>query len=123
MDTVEVKTSEMIGLALNWSVAVSLNGSKEFFNVFGARMLGRSITNEVMDGEINPSQGWGQIGSLIESHVTTLCSPRDGYWWAHSRGVIGERLGDGNTALIAVCRAIVAANLGETVSIPAELLK
>ena len=113
----KIKTSELEGAALDWAVAYALNGSAAFFDAFGARMLGRSITAEVLAGEIKPSTDWCQAGPLIGEYCTAMQKSVHGYW-AHCC----DRLGEGQTILIAACRAIVAANLGDTVDVPEELV-
>lgn len=123
MKMVEVKTSELIGPALDWAVAYHLNGDPVFFKAFGARVLGRRITTEVANGNISPSTKWSQCGPLIDKYNMAMTCPfgmdaDDEPHWSCAGG--GESYGP--TKLIAACRAIVAANSGDAVSVPAELV-
>jgi hypothetical protein len=117
----KVKTADLIGPALDWAVAYGLNGEPAFFEAFGARMLGRSITKGVIDGSIRPSTDWSQGGHLIEKYrVGIYCdySPDE----VITANVTGSgAVCVGSTFLIAACRAIVAAKLGDEVEIPWQL--
>lgn len=114
---IEVKTADLIGPALDWVVA----------KVEGEQYA--RICN--FDGDINAiytettdySTDWAHGGPLIENLQVMLCYPTsDGDPWEASL------LGDpdwhyGDRPLIAACRAIVAAKLGDVVSVPAELVQ
>lgn len=129
MDTIEVKTSELIGAALDWATACALNGSKEFYEVFGVKMLGRSITKAVVSGEIRPSTDWAQCGPMIENHGICILQyhedchdlDKDNTWTACPRG--NDNYIEAPNPLIAACRVIVAQELGDTVYIPSEFIK
>lgn len=127
-----IKTADLIGPALDWAVAYGLNGEPGFLEAFGVRMLGRSITKAVRMGEIKPSTDWSQGGPLIEQYNIQTSyngngfrrSPTGKYWCAYvckPHGPEERPSGGGPTPLIAACRAIVAAKLGDTVQIPEEL--
>ena len=111
MKMVEVKTAELIGSALDWAVA---------------QVEGRQVTPfktglifGVECGHLcQYSTSWRQGGPLIEKHITALVQSGTETYWSHCE----DRLGLGSTALIAACRAIVAAKLGDVVSVPAELI-
>lgn len=127
-----VRTAELIGAALDWAVA-KIEGvetlmmsprkgePKKPFALFGSLALALGG-----DGEQSyaPSACWHCGGPLIEKYKLDLGAPMEsvnGPWnanteWGHPLGQKGE------TPLIAACRAIVAANLGDEVQIPAELL-
>lgn len=122
MKTIEVKTSELIGLALNWAVACSALGSWEFFNAFGAKMLGRSIIEECSLGNIKPSSDWSQCGPLIKEYRITFNEVTAG---ENPLILCKTKLGNygfGEDHLIAACRAIVASELGDVVQVPIELV-
>jgi hypothetical protein len=123
MTTTKVKTSELVGAALDWAVAICLNGSSEFFAAFGARMLGGLITEEVTAGNIRPSTDWAQGGPLIDKHIHLISQDGKGGMYAQCVAEPTHEFGEGPTILIAACRAIVAAKLGDTVEIPTELLE
>ena len=120
IELVEVKTAELVDLALDWCVAKADNLAVKLVRGgrygepeslwFVASMLG--------GWKYSPSTDWSQGGPLIEKHVTALNQTGTHTWWAHCE----DRLGMGNTALIAACRAIVASVLGDTVSVPKELV-
>lgn len=129
---IELKTAGLIGPALDYTVAYRLNGEPVFFDAFGARMLGRSIIKEVIDGNIRPSTDWSQGGKILDAHCKSFgCvqDATDGNWRAFGYGN-GKafdpgrqmRLASGPSILIAACRAIVAAHFGDTVKVPAELV-
>lgn len=113
----KIKTSELEGIALDWAVAIALNGQKAFFDAFGARSLGRLISGEVKSGRISPSTDWSQCGPFIEAYEVELM-PWSGGWVANC---LPSGHGEGGTHLIAACRAIVAANLGDEIDVPDEL--
>lgn len=130
---VEVKTDEIIGPALDWAVANATEAwefSHEWFPTMtlDPRFIG--IRNVVVDGCVwleprnpfrqdpqpfMPSTDWSQGGALWDEFATSM-DRHDG--WLVS--VIG---GDaqGPTKLIALCRAIVAAKIGDVVRVPKEL--
>ncbi|HCF6753927.1 phage protein NinX family protein [Pseudomonas aeruginosa] len=137
-ETVEVKTCELEGAALDWAVAMAegeeviVHGIGQYrYDVrggihcckYGCTFGPRSITEEVERYE--PSDSWAQGGPLIEKHKLDIGAPMEnvtGPWnanteWGHPMGTPGP------TPLVAACRAIVRAKLGETVSVPAELIK
>lgn len=78
----------------------------------------------------SPSADWSQGGPLIEKHRMDFTFDRDGLVFAYLCDENGIELPSshkweafGPTHLIAACRAIVAAHLGEVVSVPAELVE
>lgn len=128
---VEVKTQDLSGAALDWAVAqigevktvmlsVKSQEAKKPFALFG------SLALPVGGGEegYSPSSCWHCGGPLIEKYKLDIGAPMEnnnGPWnaateWGHPNGYKGE------TPLIAACRAIVSSVLGDTVSVPKELL-
>jgi len=145
MSMIEVKTAELIGPALDWAVAEA-EGIRRL--VMGNDWPGNSVVADAADrdrvvicnmiGQLvvsrggwsngwNPSTDWAQGGPLIEKYAVkvehfpgeTIASKanarvamnRTAYWQS------------GPAPLVALCRAIVAANLGELVSVPEELVQ
>ena len=115
---VEVKTAELVGPALDWAVAQTEGVA------YNAKYLVQTKCN--MAGHIQsvkytanylPSTDWAQGGPLLDKYCSAL-NKSDTGWWAHA----GDRLGEGGTALVTLCRAIVAAKLGGVVQVPAELV-
>lgn len=114
-----MKTSELTGARLDWATArathktVRLMRDGGFGIPFGTWYV---VTDE---GHLYcPTVHGGVAFKLLDNWITTLRSPRDGYWWAHA----GNHLGEGSTPAEAICRAIVAAKLGDDVELPGELL-
>lgn len=125
MEMIEVKTSELIGGSLNWAVAQAEEMNP--FILSGGMYCG-TVVAVGNDKTWSPSINWRQGGPLIDKHAISLVaystnlngSPR--YWVAEPWSYCPIRI-DGDTALIAACRAIVAAKLGDTVSVPKELMQ
>ncbi|MDC9607201.1 phage protein NinX family protein [Xenorhabdus griffiniae] len=78
----------------------------------------------------SPSTDWAQCGQLIDKYIDDLTHMafRGDHWVANCRAA---RIGDfsifktqtGDTPQIAICRAVVAAKLGDEVEIPDELVE
>lgn len=144
---IEVKTAELIGPALDWAVAkangfaVQVRPYAEFCNAStGHKVKARyhRVWYE-FDGDLeeySPSADWAQGGPLVDKlmrsgkwelvpwfggvlfqNYTSECMPVDGQSWD-----VQSVLATGKTVLIAACRAIVAAKLGDVVGVPAELV-
>lgn len=137
---VEVKTAELVGPALDWAVANATEAwefAHEWFPTMtlDPRFIG--IRNVAVDGCVwleprnpfrqdpqpfRPSTDWAQGGPLRDEYdVGIEPGVPDGLPYAY---VPGRDL-DGSfweTALIALCRAIVAAKLGDVVHVPKELI-
>src|SRR5690606_9760356 len=132
MNMIEVKTAERSGAALDWAVGSSAGGEQK------PHQFADNIDAPFWDAWVfpdgyactawNPSGNWNQGGQLIAKHLITVgteASTEDGsvYFWAYAEAAYaGMPVVFGETHLIAACRAIVAAKLGDTVQIPAELL-
>lgn len=132
MEMIEVKTSELIGPALDWAVAKAV-GTK----IDDSR--GKELRIDVGIGFQSPwipSVNWHQGGPLIERYGIRLERSTNGYSWyagwmfsdagwnARYEMIDGE--GDESeisSPLVAVCRAIVTAKLGHEVSVPRELMQ
>lgn len=119
-----IKTSELEGLALDWATALATGESIGIDREFGIFVVAFGGADGVMIW--NPSTNWIQGGPLIEKyrpdigtgiqgHITALMnnSEDDEEKLIHIRG---------DTYLIAACRAIVAAKLGDEVEVPDDLL-
>lgn len=104
---IEVKTAELIGPALDFSAAKA-----------------EGLNCKV----IKLSTDWSQAGQLIDKYGISLVPPCGAHndWDAYIYDSIGNTVGSAErceTALIAICRAVVAAQLGDTVQVPAELIQ
>lgn len=128
MNLVEVKTAELIGPALDWAVAV-VEGLAPFIDPQRVRGQRFHTTREAEgcwnDEAWQPSINWSQGGPLIETHQIDIVwggTDEHGSWWRADHQDVGVCPMAG-TPLIAACRAIVAAKLGDVVSVPAELVR
>lgn len=144
---IEVKTSELEGKALDWAVATAQGWElretysmmspedgwgrrapgpdfqvrdpwKSWHNADGSPVSAR-FHLKLKECDWHPSTDWSQGGPLIEKYQLRLV-PYDAGYFSYTESMPLEEVG--TTALIAACRAIVAAKLGDTVSVPAELL-
>lgn len=118
MKTIKINTAELSGVALDWAVAEAV-GLVAYTQPDGP--VYRPDNGE----EWTPSTDWSQGGPLIEKYqIEIKWYGVDGLamWWnAWHQDIVQFQLGD--TILIAACRAIVAAKLGDTVDVPAELVE
>jgi len=140
---IEVKTAELIGPALDWAVAVALGWQmrrvpKDIDGNHGGEVLAPQDLSR--DFQYPPrgaipvgyflrrwSADWSQGGPLIEKYAVkiehfpgeTIASK------ANARVAMNSTAywQSGPTPLVALCRAIVSANLGDVVSVPAELVQ
>lgn len=127
-DLTEVKAADLAGEPLNWSVAIAMGLSPSVVPAqYGvpARVF---IQQEGMfPVRYKPAVDWQVGGPLIEKNHVDLHYPHGlpGRGWMAQAGTqIEERpiAAADPTPLVAVCRAIVANKLGETVQVPKELL-
>ena len=127
-DLIEVRVSNLIGAPLDWAVAkvesveTSWRYGRELVQVHdrgGIKLI------ESIRSIYTPSADWSQGGPLVDKHHGGLhyeahladanfrysSGPgRSGFWCY------------GPTALIAFCRGLVKAKLGDTVQVPKELM-
>lgn len=119
MEMIEVKTDELVGAALDWAVAKALgyyDGEDAYHNPAWMHG-GRYIASKHM---FCPSTDWSQGGPLIEKYNLAFRVRHyevDALYDAYSKTYVAI----GRTHLVAACRAIVYARLGEVVKIPQEL--
>ena len=138
MSMIEVKTAELSGPALDWAVArangfaVQVRPYAEFCNAstgHKVKVRYHRVWYE-FDGDLeeySPSADWSQGGPLIEKYAVkiehfpgeTIASKANARIAMHSTAYWQS----GPTPLVALCRAIVAANLGDAVSVPEELVQ
>ena len=108
-----IKTSELEGAALDWAVAMAICPESFKTDQKDSNGLYPWSTGWLRNG--SPSTDWSQGGPLIEWYYVDVES---GPWSAY----YGRKTMHGDSPLIAVCRAIVAAKLGDEVDVPDELL-
>lgn len=112
MDTVTVKTCELIGDALDYAVAKC--EGEDYTAASGVNGIG--IEYEAT----NYSANWSQGGPIIEREIESLYEHKPLECWA-AKSKQGD-LRYGPTPLIAAMRCYVASKLGDTVQIPTELV-
>ena len=129
VEMVEVKTADLIGPALDWAVAKAENqhvhiGLPEYG--VGHRIFTVTGSGVAMAVAYRPSTDWKTGGPLIDKYAVKFSplavdmsgAPRlwDAEPWGYEqKDVVGE------TALIALCRAVTVSVLGEKVMVPKEL--
>ena len=124
MSMIEVKTSNLIGAALDWSVAKACDDRRVY--VLDSCVIYDEFMEQYGDAyplDYSPSTDWSQGGPLIEKHKVIIA-----YHNAPGRMPVATTIETnpdyefGATPLIAAMRAIVSAKLGDVVSVPSELV-
>lgn len=124
-----VKTSDLIGPALDWTVAkaerVTLSEASWRYQL---EAHGCIVTPQKR--ELRYSTDWSQGGPLIEKYRIEFSINEDTYEvgasllaWRSFGKSHRTRWSKGSSHLIAACRAIVAAKLGDQVDVPDELMQ
>ena len=108
-----VKTCELIGSALDWAVAKS-EGDEHWTSDRNPDWFAWRMRNW------KPSTEWAQCGPLIEKYKVVIETDDASIYWARLPPY-NSLFKSGSDHLVAACRAIVAAKLGDTVQIPDEL--
>ena len=133
---IDVKTAELEGSALDWAVAISEGHDPLMIPIQRNKYV---VGVTVVDGNgvggfvCQYSTNWSACGPLIDTRMIdiTQCTGRAKTHKARAvmdssfldkMGLRQRVSSSGPTALIAACRAIVAAKLGDVVSVPAELV-
>lgn len=136
---VEVKTAELTGPALDWAVAMAEGWEADrpqdgqvrkngVYRLVGSRPSRSTVSP---DWFYDPSTNWAHGGPLLDRHATMVLSHDHssevmiGGFWNPSREAACEKKSpsaDGPSILVALCRAIVSAKLGDVVQVPAELV-
>ncbi len=104
----KIKTSELIGLALNWAVTKCETGqpldrNSSFFVAF-------KYTTD-----------WAQAGPIIERERLNIVPTSIGWESYPDHGMSDELFETGPTPLIAAMRCYVASKLGDEIEIPENL--
>ena len=125
-----MKTSELIGPALDWAVA-KCEGIDNFDCMGIAYVVDPDQPH--FNNKFSPSTKWSQGGPIIEREKITVSAlyaqknpPSPAYdlgeWGAYIPcGVSSEAAGSGPTLLIAAMRCYVASKLGDEIEMPEEL--
>jgi hypothetical protein len=124
-----MKTSELIGAALDWAVAKCEGKTVTYY--------GRGLWYGIEGGhdyrwEWSPSTNWAHGGPIIErERLAVTCTPSNWCAYAHDGTSEVPNVGSvykwkhkqvGPTPLVAAMRCFVASRLGDEVDIPEELL-
>ena len=117
---VEVKTADLEGAALDWMTMVAFGWLQRGTYIEHATS-GMQLTNK---DKPKLSTDWSCADSLTRQAVE-MCKTAEGLWMAV---VPSERGGSlvieyHDSLLVALCRAIVAAKLGDVVQVPADLME
>lgn len=118
---IEVSTGELAGAALDWAVAkadgerlVDLEG--KHYVITGFRL------NPIRTpGGYTPSTEWKQGGPFIWEYRVNVNEVSEDCWEAWISGAEEHRHKGGDEPLVAICRAVVALQLGAAVLVPADL--
>lgn len=132
---IKVETSKLQRAALDWAVARAEGVEVAIIcpavvdeNNQPALLLNKTKWLAGLDTARlwEPSTNWSQGGTMIERNMRASGVYCDGLW--QHIGTFkcsfedGGSVSEGETALIAACRAVVALKLGHAVSVPAELV-
>lgn len=128
----KIKTGELSGVALDWAVAQvdeiktimlapKKDEAKKPFALFGSLAL--PVGGEA-ENSYSPSTCWHCGGPLIERFELEITRYNEANWaaikqWDYD---FNDYYPEGETILIAACRAIVSSKLGDEVEIPGALL-
>lgn len=126
-----MKTSELIGPALDWAVAkcegiVGEDGQPKIFRWTGSRRASIRYQPIADTGYYHPHNDWAQGGPIIEREKisfafnASLLYETDSRWKAMGAMYDAEHF-YGPTPLIASMRCYVASKLGDEIEIPEEL--
>lgn len=126
----KVKTSALIGPALNWVVGTCEGRKPSYYEgVMRATAHPEFPNSPTMFGpQLNYPTDWEQGGPLIErEEISVICRHwvTEFNWWATSsdKPEQADELGYfGPTPLVAAMRCYVASKLGDEVDIPNELM-
>lgn len=114
-----MKTSELIGPALDWAVAKCEGYSSEWDEVFQDYWMERDGVKHTRLCNFNPSTNWSQGGPIIDREGISWHCGNKSSWHAYAYGSAENFTGP--TPLIAAMRCFVTSCLGDEVDIPKEL--
>lgn len=125
----KIKTSELIGAALDWAVAQAI-GTKPVYNwrAFGMKHYGAWETAPAVGSAVmlQPySTDWAHGRPLLNRHKISRTINHSGLWIAYAGYNINyepRHVQCDRSELVAGLRCLVALNLGDEVEIPKELL-
>ena len=121
----KIKTSELIGLALDWAVAKCAGVAVKYkdpmlpagiFKVIGESWYKKHV-------KYSPSTDWDVGGPIIEKHAIGVAQYGPNDTWKAAIGITPYGCAYGPTPLVAAMRTFVASKMGDEVEIPEELCK
>lgn len=118
----QVKTSELAGVALDWTVACAKGYSMPALTISGNI---QGFINMHEDGYHNYSVDWSQAGPIIEREKVSVECKHDGWWVAsYQYNYLDDKeyIHLAETPLIAAMRCYVASKLGDIIEVPDELV-
>lgn len=123
----KVKTAELIGLALNWAVAVGEGKNITFMRNDDGSLFPQPVWADGIQ-RLDYDSSWNLSGPIIErERISFAYEPSLLYEDKHRWKAIGQMSDRGHeygpTPLIAAMRCYVAFKLGDEVEIPDELCR
>jgi len=114
----KMKTSELIGAALDWAVAKC----ERYFDI-GMASVHDGVADVFYFDTWTPSTDWAQGGPIIEREGISVWVFDDVTWKAEAPLVGVDCVYEGSTPLVAAMRCYVASKLSDEVDVPDELMK
>lgn len=114
------KTSELTGAALDWAVAKAIKVSVKILPIDNEAGKHQVQKCGFIEEPWWPSFDWSQCGPLIAEYLQKFEKYGSGDFFADCGG--RETCYSAPTPQIAICRAVVAAKLGDEVEIPSDLI-
>ncbi|WP_289484063.1 MULTISPECIES: phage protein NinX family protein [Enterobacteriaceae] len=131
----KVKTAELEGVQLDVAVAIAIGGhvtTAQYAQVYlnGMRQLCGEVNKRHSRYVFSPSTDWKDCGELMENLSISCYQSADAATGKVLHWVgVNELYGDGkrrgwiaDNPRVAICRAVVAAKIGDEVDIPDELI-
>lgn len=124
----KVKTSELNGPALDLAVAKATDADDISITEFGTICCIYELAcgSGCWTSNYQPSTCWSDGGHLVSKYRMDFCCEHPetiGAALCDENGLyIDDRMMFGKSHLVAACRAIVAAKLGDEIDVPDELL-
>ena len=119
-----MKTSGLIGAALDWAVAMC-EGYFAEQPEYWVTAAGAKHFMGMRDGDVHwthSSTDWSQGGPIIEREKIATVFKASGKWFAYTYEMAGKQAAEyGTTPLIAAMRCYVASKLGDDIELPREL--
>ena len=120
---VSMTTATLTGFPLRFAVAMAEGLAEEITWSPSQMTPTRMCMWTDNHGSYDPDQNWDIAGPLIEQHAIGFVGHDADNWLAFASPAEQSHQGIGPTHLVAACRLVVRAALGEVVSVPAELVQ